>query len=144
MGKWGVIIHASVIVVICVDVGALMKRRLACKIVIIITLRWWDRTMKFTSVWSISLMSRSSTLNIALLRPREPPRPSHPHPEALPPAAGLIHHQPRHRPLANSVGLPRPPGRDISGVIDVVEGRITRRVRSLWRSRRGLGQSTRG
>ena len=131
MGKWGVVIHASVIVVICVDVGALMKRRLACKIVIIITLRWWDRTMKFTSVWSVSLMSRSSTLNVALLRPREPPRPSHPHPQALPPAAGLIHHQPRHRPLANSVGLPRPPGRDISGAIDVGEGRTSRRIRKL-------------
>ena len=94
--------------------------------------------MKFTSVWSVSLMSRSSTLYIAFLRPREPPRPSHPHPQALPPAAGLIHHQPRHRPLANSVGLPRPPGRDISGAIDVGEGRTTRWIRKiLGRSRPG-------
>ena len=64
-------------------------------------------------------------------RPREPPRPSRPPPQALPPVAARIRHQPRHRPLTASVGLRRPPGRHISSAINAGEEGTNRRIRTL-------------
>ena len=134
MGKWGVIMHTSVI-----HCRHLRRRRCPHDAD--------SGRLQNRDYYHVAIMRHNHEIHLRLeyfvdvskhyvewllcYRPREPPRPSRPRPQALPPVAALMHHQPRHRPLAASVGLPRPPGRGISSAIDVGDERTNRGIWSL-------------